>query len=112
MLDWLLSYAAHSTLLLGAAWLLASRTRSHLVREALWKTALFGAFFTATAQTALGVRPLSGSVVVAPAQAAFPSSKSKDFEPSSEVSAYSALSASSPPSGPSRWSPARNGVTL
>jgi HEAT repeat protein/beta-lactamase regulating signal transducer with metallopeptidase domain len=104
MLDWLLSYAAHSTLLLGAAWLLSTRTRSHLVREALWKTALFGAFFTATAQTALGVRPLAGRVIVAPtARAAthLPSPKTKEFAPATDdltrpdASAPSAESASS-----------------
>ena len=104
MLDWLLSYAAHSTLLLGAAWLLSTRTRSHLVREALWKTALFGAFFTATAQTALGVRPLAGRVVVAPAAAAvtqLPSPKTKEFAPATDdltrpdASAPSANSANS-----------------
>jgi HEAT repeat protein/beta-lactamase regulating signal transducer with metallopeptidase domain len=98
MLDWLLSYAAHSTLLLGAAWLLSTRTRSHLVREALWKTALFGAFCTATAQTALGVRPLSGSVVVAPTE---PTTKLKDLSPAipgltrPDLSVPSAESASS-----------------
>ena len=67
MLDWLLSYAVQSTLLLLAAWLFASRTRSHLVRETLWKTALVGGFVTATAQVALGIRPFAGRVVVAAA---------------------------------------------
>src|ERR1041384_1767220 len=60
MLDWLLTYAAHSTLLLAGAWLLSIRLRSHAVRETLWKTALFGAFLTATAQVVLGVTPLPG----------------------------------------------------
>src|ERR1051326_8571783 len=65
MLDWLLTYAAHSTLLLAGAWLLSIRLRSHAVRETLWKTALFGAFLTATAQVVLGVTPLPGRVVLA-----------------------------------------------
>src|ERR1043166_3247007 len=64
MLDWLLTYAAHSTLLLAGAWLLSIRVRSHAVRETLWKTALFGAFLTATAQSVPGVTPLPGRVVV------------------------------------------------
>src|ERR1051326_2297845 len=64
MLDWLLTYAAHSTLLLVGAWLLSIRLRSHAVRETLWKTALFGAFLTATAQVVLGVTPLLGRVVL------------------------------------------------
>ncbi len=67
MLDWLLSYAVQSTLLLLAAWLLAPRTRSHTVREMLWKAALVGGFVTATAQSALGIRPLTGRVTVAAA---------------------------------------------
>src|ERR1041385_2131291 len=65
MLDWLLTYAAHSTLLLAGAWLLSIRLRSHAVREPLWKTALFGAFLPATAQVVLGVTPLPGRVVLA-----------------------------------------------
>src|ERR1051326_6897637 len=65
MLDWLLTYAAHSTLLLAGAWLLSIRLRSHAVPEPLWKTALFGAFLPATAQVVLGVTPLPGRVVLA-----------------------------------------------
>lgn len=68
LLAWLLTYAVHSTLLLGAAWSVTRRVRSHAVRETLWKTALFGGFFTATLQTALRVTPLSGHVVVAAVQ--------------------------------------------
>lgn len=64
LLGWLLTYAIHSTILLALAWLLASRTRSHRVREVLWKTALFGAFVTAFAQSALRVMPLGGRLVV------------------------------------------------
>ena len=64
MLDWLLNYAVHSTILLGVAWMLSSRTRSHLVKEALWKTALFGGFITATGQSLLAVKPLAGRMVV------------------------------------------------
>ena len=61
---WLLTYAVHSTVLLLGAWLIADRVRSHRVREALWKTALFGGFVTATGQTLLQVRPLAGRMVV------------------------------------------------
>ena len=66
---WLLTYAVHSTVLLLATWLVADRMKSHRVREALWKTALFGGFLTATGQTLLQVRPLAGRMVV-PAAAA------------------------------------------
>jgi HEAT repeat protein/beta-lactamase regulating signal transducer with metallopeptidase domain len=64
MLDWLLTYAVQSTLLLAAAWVLAGRARSHRVREALWKTALFGGFVTASVQSLAGFNPIFGTVVL------------------------------------------------
>ena len=64
-LGWLLTYAIDSTLLLGLAWLLAKRSRSHRVREALWKTAMVGGFITATVQTAFSLQPLGGQLQVA-----------------------------------------------
>lgn len=57
---WLLTYAAHSTLLLGGAWLLDGRTRSTRspgARSALWKAAAFGAVATATVQAVSGHGP-------------------------------------------------------
>ena len=55
MLAWLLTYALHSTVLLGAVWLLTSHglVRSHHLRELFWKAALVGGLLTATAQSAL-----------------------------------------------------------
>jgi len=64
LIGWLLTYALHSTILLGAAWLFASRARSHPVREVIWKTALFGGFITATGQTVLALNPLAGRVTL------------------------------------------------
>ena len=61
---WLLTYAVHSTVLLVFAWVATSRASSHRVRETLWKTALFGGFFTATGQSVLRVSPLAGRMVV------------------------------------------------
>ena len=61
---WLLTYLAHSTLLLSAAWLLTPRLKSHRVRETLWKTALFGGFLTATGQSLFQVSPLAGRMTV------------------------------------------------
>lgn len=61
---WLLTYAVHSTVLLVLAWVATSRVSSHRVRETLWKTALFGGFFTATGQSVLQVSPLAGRMVV------------------------------------------------
>ncbi|MGQ0702674.1 MAG: HEAT repeat domain-containing protein [Gemmatimonadales bacterium] len=63
-MTWLLTYAAHSTILLAGAWLLSRRLRSHVAREVLWKTALFGGFITATAQMALGLTPLAGRLTM------------------------------------------------
>lgn len=47
---WTLTYLAHSTLLLGAAWLICRGfvQRSHVLRERLWKLAAIGGLVTAT----------------------------------------------------------------
>ncbi|WP_420124846.1 HEAT repeat domain-containing protein [Longimicrobium sp.] len=58
---WLLTYALHSTLLLGAAALLARRVRGEAWRETLWKAALIGGIVTATAQTQSGYDPPAGT---------------------------------------------------
>lgn len=58
---WLLTYALHSTLLLGAAALLARRLRGEAWRETLWKAALVGGIVTATAQTQSGYDPPGGT---------------------------------------------------
>ena len=67
---WLLTYAVHSTLLIGGVWLLVRRglIRSHHLQDTFWKAALVGGVLTATAQTALGIRP-QGSLAI---QAAVP----------------------------------------
>jgi HEAT repeat protein/beta-lactamase regulating signal transducer with metallopeptidase domain len=64
---WLLTYAVHSTLLIGAVWLLVRRgiITSHHLQDTFWKAALVGGLLTATAQTALGIRPL-GTVAIRP----------------------------------------------
>ncbi len=66
LLLWLATYALHSCLLLGAAWLF-ERLRSNTspaVREALWRTAMVGAILTATLQTSGVLPPLSGAIPV------------------------------------------------
>src|SRR5687768_1928806 len=58
---WLLTYAIHSTILLGLAAVLAGRWREqHAWLDWLWKVALVGAVVTTTAQSALQVQPLGG----------------------------------------------------
>ncbi|HEU5050881.1 MAG TPA: hypothetical protein VFU00_11180, partial [Gemmatimonadales bacterium] len=81
-LAWLLTYALHSTLLLGGAWLLTERgpVHSHRLRDLFWKTALAGSIVTATAQVALqradwtrGLAPAATpSVVIAPGDLPMP----------------------------------------
>lgn len=64
--SWLLTYALHSTLLLGLAWLLTRRlVESPARREQLWKAALVGGLVTATVQMALPFEPLSGVMSLA-----------------------------------------------
>ncbi len=62
--SWLLTYALHSTLLLGLVWVITRRP-AHLsfrLKETLWRAALLGGFATATLQTAGGIAPLAGHV--------------------------------------------------
>ena len=64
---WLLTYLVHSTVILLAVWVIASRQRvSVTVRETLWKSALVGGILTASVQTAVTRAPLAGQVRLAP----------------------------------------------
>ena len=53
---WLATYALHSTLLLGGAWVLTQVCRGLEVRDAVWKLATTGSLLSATLQVGLGVR--------------------------------------------------------
>jgi len=58
---WLATYAAHSTLLIGAVWLLNRAARlDRATRELTWKLALLGGVATATIALAAGVHPVLG----------------------------------------------------
>ena len=63
---WLLTYLLHSTVLVGAAWLvrLALRERRLAVQEAVLRAALVGGFVTASLQVGLDVRPIGGALAV------------------------------------------------
>ena len=63
---WLVTFAVHSTVLLGLAWLLASRLGrgAHRDEERWWKIALFAGILTASGQTALGIRPFTGELLI------------------------------------------------
>ncbi len=69
---WLATYALHSTLLLGLAWLATRRLagRSIHLEEAIWRAALLGALATATLQVAGGWTPLAGTFRLAAARPA------------------------------------------
>ena len=61
VLSWLFTYAVHSTILLGLAFLVGSRfTADPAWKELLWKAALLGSLATASVQLAAGFTPLGG----------------------------------------------------
>ena len=66
LLSWLLTYAVHSTLLLGGV-ALATRylVQAHAVRDTLWKTALLGGLVTSSLQVGFQVEPLGGALSLA-----------------------------------------------
>jgi HEAT repeat protein/beta-lactamase regulating signal transducer with metallopeptidase domain len=76
-LAWLLTYALHSTVLLGLAWLVLRLRRAEpATADVLWKVAMIGALLTASAQTALNIAP-TGSVSLIAAAEAGPSTTSQ-----------------------------------
>lgn len=68
--DWLLTYLAHSTVLLGLAWLTNRVISEHrlVLREALWRLALVGGLITASLQMITGIEAATGSWSLAPAK--------------------------------------------
>jgi hypothetical protein len=60
LVDWVVTYALHSTILLGLVLLVSRLLESDAWRETLWKTALLGGLLTATLQTGAGYTPLVG----------------------------------------------------
>ena len=64
---WLLTYLAHSTILLGVAWLIARflGDRRLALQEILLRIALVGGLLTSTLQVGLGVEPVGGSLAIA-----------------------------------------------
>ena len=61
MLSWLLTYAIHSTILLGVTLVIAVRfSDEHAWLDLVWKAALLGPLVTASVQVGSGVIPLGG----------------------------------------------------
>ena len=66
--SWLLTYAIHSTILLGAALAIAMRfADEHAWLDLVWKTAMIGPLVTASVQVGADLRPLGGRWPVATA---------------------------------------------
>jgi HEAT repeat protein/beta-lactamase regulating signal transducer with metallopeptidase domain len=87
-MSWLLTYAVHSTILLGGVALLTHRLiQSHAVREVLWKTALVGGLVTATLQTGLGWEPIAGRFKVSDEPASIAAVNQHDLAPSQPAAA-------------------------
>ena len=65
--SWLLTYLVHSTILLGAASLIARflGDRRLALQEILLRTALIGGLLTASLQVGFGVEPIGGSLAIA-----------------------------------------------
>ena len=64
LLAWLLTYAIHSTILLGGAWIVAQRmTLSPVARDVLWKVAIIGGVITSLAQQAIS-SPMARSIAL------------------------------------------------
>jgi beta-lactamase regulating signal transducer with metallopeptidase domain len=65
--SWLLTYLIHSTVLLGAAWLVARSLgcRRLALQEILLRTALIGGLLTTTLQVGLGVESVGGALAIA-----------------------------------------------
>lgn len=76
-LAWLLTYAVHSTLLLGLAWIVSRKSSlSAATRDFVWKVALVGGIVTSAVQVQLGVQP-KGSIALAPVDAAAPTNNQR-----------------------------------
>ena len=78
----LLTYAIHSTVLLGLTWLLTRRLVSAPAsRDLLWKAALLGGLITTVVQTGWGHRPSGSFSLVAAAAIVPPDQGTGDMEP-------------------------------
>jgi HEAT repeat protein/beta-lactamase regulating signal transducer with metallopeptidase domain len=108
VLSWLFTYAIHSTILLGAAFLVGSRFAADPAwKELLWKAALLGSLATASVQLAAGFTPLGGrwnlrAAAVAPAM---PIARAGD-EPQPSYPNAAAMDTASSASSEARISPA------
>jgi HEAT repeat protein/beta-lactamase regulating signal transducer with metallopeptidase domain len=82
---WLLTYLIHSTVLLGAAWLVTRRRRlDPAASDLLWKVALLASLLTGTIQSRLQLRTHAAVTLPAAASPAAPSVREPATVPSNE----------------------------
>jgi HEAT repeat protein/beta-lactamase regulating signal transducer with metallopeptidase domain len=121
VLSWLLTYAVHSTVLIGGVALLTWRlVQSHAVREVLGKTALVGGLVTASLQVGLGLRPVAGRFDLAAARPSAPAplvveSSPSDVTPAPEQAAprpHVSRRTRTPEASIQRSTPASRSITL
>jgi Zn-dependent protease with chaperone function len=64
--SWLLTYLVHSTILLGAAWLVSRFLGENrlALQETLLRTALIGGLLTTTLQVGVGIEPIGGALAI------------------------------------------------
>jgi len=78
---WLLTYAMHSTLFLGTAWLVVRSGRlDHAATEIVWKVALVGGLITASAQSVLELQPAGTISLAARATAPVAAQSADEFD--------------------------------
>jgi HEAT repeat protein/beta-lactamase regulating signal transducer with metallopeptidase domain len=102
---WLLTYAVHSTVLIGAVWVAdkARLLRSLRARDLAWRTALAGGLVTATLQLAAGLAPWGGSAELpVPSLPAFSETLRPPAEASAPTPAVATATASAPATAPAR----------
>ena len=102
ILSWLLTYAIHSTIVLGVALIIALRfADEHAWLDLVWKAALLGPLVTASVQVGSGVIPLGGRWpigIAAPMTA--PAEDARAVPPEPLIAAEPTDRASVPPSSP------------
>lgn len=79
---WLLTYALHSTVLLGLAWIVTSLRRTEpATSDLVWKLALVGGLVTASAQTLLEVQPAGSVALIATTPSGSATTPNPDHSP-------------------------------
>jgi Zn-dependent protease with chaperone function len=110
---WILTYFIHGAIVAAIAWLATRRMPPRLdgVAEAIWRAALIAPLLSATAQVALGLRPLAGAVdLVTPAPRDAATALAAGPSPAPALGSERVITAPhASPGPPDRAAPAREG---